>query len=177
MKIITRKEARNLSLRHYFTGKECKFGHRSNRYTRSGSCCECERLRSKENLAADPTKIKRWKRENSEYYSQYQERYRKENSKLLNYHCNKRRKIISRQTPPWEDQEILKDFYKSCPEGHHVDHYYPLQGKLISGLHCVNNLQYLPAKDNLSKGNSFPSRPFRQNKVQDRCQSGAHRPG
>lgn len=58
-------------------------------------------------------------------------------------------------TPDWVDKEKLKIIYKECPVGYHVDHIIPLQGQLVSGLHIPENLQYLPASENIVKSNKF----------------------
>lgn len=57
--------------------------------------------------------------------------------------------------PVWADLQEISAFYAKCPEGYHVDHIIPLQGDLVSGLHVINNLQYLTAYDNMSKSNTF----------------------
>jgi hypothetical protein len=67
----------------------------------------------------------------------------------------KRRATKLRATPIWADLERIKQIYKERPEGYHVDHIVPLQGKLACGLHCEFNLQYLTASDNIIKGNRF----------------------
>jgi hypothetical protein len=60
-----------------------------------------------------------------------------------------------KRTPMWADVDAIKKFYREKPEGYHVDHVIPLNGKLVSGLHVLENLQYLPAKENNLKNNHY----------------------
>jgi len=60
-----------------------------------------------------------------------------------------------KRMPSWADKEAIEQFYSNRPAGYHVDHIIPLRGKNVSGLHVVENLQYLLACDNMSKGNKF----------------------
>jgi hypothetical protein len=41
MDILTRKQAKLLGLKKYFTGKPCKNNHVSERYVDGGNCVEC----------------------------------------------------------------------------------------------------------------------------------------
>lgn len=59
------------------------------------------------------------------------------------------------QMPPWADAEVIFQFYDNCPEGYHVDHIVPLKGKTVRGFHVIENLQYLPARENIRKGNRY----------------------
>lgn len=58
-------------------------------------------------------------------------------------------------TPGWASIEDISLFYNETPEGCHVDHIVPLQGKNVCGLHTLENLQYLLAEENLAKGNRY----------------------
>lgn len=57
-----------------------------------------------------------------------------------------------RNFAPTADRNVMKEFYKNCPEGYEVDHVIPLSK---GGLHHQDNLQYLIVKENRSKGNRY----------------------
>lgn len=58
-------------------------------------------------------------------------------------------------TPKWADLSSIQQFYKNTPSGCSVDHIVPLQGKLVCGLHTLENLQYLTTEENSAKGNTW----------------------
>jgi len=76
------------------------------------------------------------------------------NKKMYLAKDNKRRAAKLNATLDGYDTEI-KEIYKNCPDGYHVDHIYPLINDNVCGLHVPWNLQYLPEDDNLKKSNSF----------------------
>jgi len=59
------------------------------------------------------------------------------------------------RTPAWRDVSAIRFFYECRPEGCHVDHILPLRGAAVSGLHVAENLQWMPALDNLRKSNRY----------------------
>tara|TARA_X000001382_G_C3049592_1_gene140629 strand:+ start:59 stop:517 length:459 start_codon:yes stop_codon:yes gene_type:complete len=88
--------------------------------------------------------------------SKYFNKYSKSKGRIvMKTHGAKRRAYKLQRTPKWANFETIKQFYLNCPKGYHVDHIIPLQGKNVSGLHILNNLQYLTKTQNLSKGNKF----------------------
>lgn len=64
----------------------------------------------------------------------------------------KRRDRIRQATPKWADKASIINYIKNCPLGFQVDHIIPIAGKIICGLHVLENLQYLPESGNKRKG-------------------------
>lgn len=131
---LARQIARENGLSTY-VGKPCPKGHDGTRWTCDCKCVQCMRDRQKvENLNADQLERKRI---------------------LDRANTSRERAELLYRTPSWAEKEEIRQFYLACPKGYHVDHIIPLQGKLVSGLHVLSNLQYLPASENLSKRNKF----------------------
>ena len=99
--------------------------------------------------------LREYRERNLEKVRQFCRNWRVNNLKYDAYRAGIYRASRIKRTPPWANLEKIKSIYLSCPKGYHVDHIIPLRGSKVSGLHVENNLQYLLAKDNLSKRNSY----------------------
>jgi hypothetical protein len=133
------------------------------------------------NIGAYYDKAKAYAKKNAEKIAQYQAEYRMQNRaaaveyystwRAENRHIRaalnaKREAQKDRRTPSWltdQDQFRMKLKYAearwmTAKTGilHHVDHYYPLQGKLVSGLHVPGNLRVIPARENIKKNAALP---------------------
>tara|TARA_Y100000310_G_scaffold342024_1_gene443386 strand:- start:1391 stop:1870 length:480 start_codon:yes stop_codon:yes gene_type:complete len=92
-----------------------------------------------------------WQRKNREHLRAYQREYYKDKYKARNGINAKR----LRERQVYDDKKEIAEFYRNCPEDFHVDHIIPLNGRNVSGLHTIGNLQYLSAGENLRKSNNF----------------------
>lgn len=128
--------------------KDLKFSnYHSDSGARSGVyslCSTCSISKGEKYRHANATSIKEY---SCRHYRENKQEYLARNAK--------RRALKLKATPSWSETDLIKEFYVNCPEGCHVDHVIPLQGELVCGLHVIVNLQYLTARDNLSKGNKF----------------------
>lgn len=91
--------------------------------------------------------------------------YRDSNKSKTTYWASKRRASKVNATPPWlteEQESFIHSVYSFryrisgvVGREYHVDHIVPLQGENVCGLHVPWNLQVIPAKDNISKSNTY----------------------
>lgn len=85
MEVISRKEAKELGLKRYFTGNPCKHGHISERKVCDGGCVECSKISSRE-----------WKLNNKEKVRKAQRKWFI-NNKEKAYDSNKRSYLKNRE--------------------------------------------------------------------------------
>ena len=131
----------------------------------------CQKAYRKVYLIVNKDKIKKrkkkWDLKNKKRKSNYNKKWYKEHRKEK---LAKNKKWI-KENPWWKrlqdlkrqkkrrlripkfGQKGIKNFYKKCSKKKVVDHYIPLLGKLVSGLHVIWNFQYLTPKQNRKKGN------------------------
>ena len=118
-----------------------------------------------------------WRRKNPVYHKQYnkkhallkpemhcenQRRYRKKNPDKNAATCSRRKAKKLQAAPEWANQFFIEEIFhlarlrtKAFGYPWHVDHIVPLKHKLVCGLHCEQNLQVIPATENLKKNNFY----------------------
>ena len=102
--------------------------------------------------------IKVWRAKNLDKTRSYEKTWRKANLPARNAAAADYRARKQSATPKWvtaEHKEQIRQFYKNCPKGYHVDHEIPICSDIVCGLHVIWNLKYLPELQNEAKGNTF----------------------
>lgn len=166
--LVSRAEAIKAGLPRYFTNAACSKGHVSERYVSSKTCCECANARANVTKAKNRDKYTAssalWGKLNPEKRAQYQRTQNAKSPGRRNLWTMNYRTAKADRMPKWlNDGQLfeLESVYTYCSAlrriglDYHVDHVVPLRGKSISGLHVPWNLQVLPGRENMSKGNSF----------------------
>lgn len=178
--VVTLAEARRLGLSQYDGGRACKYGHGCVRRPNDSACILCVRDRVGSWVKANPDRRKRIA---AAYRSRNRPRLQKSSRAWRRAHLAaarkgnrtraRRRRLEApylkradealrrarkrRATPGWTDLRAIREFYRGCPPGHHVDHVIPLSNRSVCGLHVTENLQYLTASANCAKRNRFSS--------------------
>ena len=125
-----------------------------------GHCKECHSLTTKRWYKDNKGKRREldaiWKANNKARFNYLRRRMYKKNPRKYIDAATERNYVLKRAIPKWADISAIREFYANCPAGYEVDHIYPLRGELCSGLHVLNNLQYLPKTENARKSNKMP---------------------
>lgn len=133
-----------------------------------GMCFICKEIVQKEYLEKHREEARRntkqWAIENVEHIRNYREMHKKEllikANELRRKHPERVRATNIKQATnrnlrivAWTDWDNIRKIDMECPNGLEVDHYIPLLGTKVSGLHVSWNLQYITSSKNRSKGN------------------------
>lgn len=161
---MERKEAKALGLTHYNTGKPCKYGHIADRRVNDRVCMACNSAYKKLHPASKKYKKAQYEKHKAVHLAQ-KRIYRQANKGKINALVAARKKHVKQRTPKWvtnDEMWMIKEVYdlatkRSIMTGikWHVDHIIPLQGKTVSGLHVMANLQVIPGVENIRKKNKY----------------------
>jgi len=106
-----RSAAKSLGAKRYFTGKPCKQGHISTRFTCSGTCCECLFIRSN----TPEAKIQKYKIASLRIKNN-KEKYNKKARDWRNKNPDKVRAILQR----YRASENGKQVYRGCSRSYAI---------------------------------------------------------
>ena len=115
---------------------------------------------------------KEWYNSSKENISEYNKLYRAQNLWKIAAITAKRRAKKLNATPLWLTKEQWLEIENKYKEAEYltnttgikyvIDHYFPLQGKYVSGLHVPNNLQVITEKENREKSSKHESEDYWQ---------------
>lgn len=163
---MNRADARALGEKYYQSDKPCRRGHTDKRLVSNGACTTCEVLR--EGSRTDKAlRARVWRDENTERVVAYRKAYTRphnpstvQNKRVLNA---ARRARQLQAVPCWfgewdslvlsEASTLIDTRYAETGIRWHIDHMIPLCADTVSGLHCGDNIQVIPAVLNTMKCN------------------------
>lgn len=106
---------------------------------------------------------KQWRLDNAESWSSIASKSKRKYPGKRCAESAKRRASKLQQTPAWANDFFIEEIYdlaqrrsKLTGVKWEVDHYYPLNGKTVCGLHCEINLRVITKDEHKHKGNKHP---------------------
>jgi len=181
----TRKEAKALGAKYYFTGEPCIQGHIAPRKVK-GTCVECLKIEwAKTNAKrASMPKSEASKEAGRRYYERnrelvkakaasrpasvrnvYNKAHKEQNKEYYKVLTNLRRRRHRHATPLWlthKQRQEIKNLYTQAVtlssitgERYVVDHIIPLLNPAVCGLHVPWNLRVITQEENLKKSNKL----------------------
>lgn len=175
-------KARQFGFTYYHTGRRCKHGHYSPRYTSTQACVTCANIWRIERKRQAPDKIKTYFREYDEkrfperkaYFREYYQKNRKHidrrmrvnpKHKAIKSSINARRRDVIRlanlyrnhQETQLKIQKMYEQMALMRKEGSKVcvDHIIPITSKTVCGLHVPWNLRIIEQGSNIKKSNRY----------------------
>lgn len=186
----TRKEAKELGAKYYFTGEPCTRGHIAPRKTK-GVCTECmkedwavDNLRRAENPKSEAAKAagRRYYEKNRELMltkaskqspedrRAYRKTWKNRNPEIVQISANAWKRRARDAAPHWLtplQKSAISALYaqaramtKLTGVKHVVDHIVPLRSEVVCGLHVPWNLQIMTHNDNCAKSNKVTASSF-----------------
>ena len=110
-KIISREEAREQGLKRYFTGKPCKHGHISERYTASSNCDSCQSIKAKKYQKTEKYKLYR------KEYIQSEHGRKIVNEGVKRFSKTEKGKLIKKRFNSSEKGKLLLKKYRKSEKG------------------------------------------------------------
>lgn len=134
---------------------------------REAWCKVCRLAKNKanweKNQDAHRELTRKWYQNNREQHLENSKEWYADNAARKLMTTNARDARCKLATAEWNDKEIMLGFYVEAKRlsdetgiPHEVDHFYPLNGKTVSGLNVHTNLQVLTGVANRRKFNSMP---------------------
>lgn len=118
----------------------------------------------KENPSRAAANVQQWQSKNKSKIKVRQALWYKEHYEVVAARDRRRYANKLNASPKWANNFFIQEIYalahlrtKVTGVKWHVDHIVPLKGKGVRGLHWEGNLQVIPAKVNMAKGNRYCS--------------------
>lgn len=122
------------------------------RIVNNWSCVGCHREKRKKQTLVKYHNDPEWKERYLKQRAVLKAKWNRYAIYTATYRANKKQR-----TPVWADFDKMEEIYRiASDKGMTVDHYYPLNGATVSGLHVETNLRIIPQSENDSKGNKHP---------------------